>query len=210
MSGLTEGAHSASIYAVDLAGNQGTAVSYSWTVDLTPPTTTISSETPNWSPTANTSITVNFTASEPASFACALDNGTFTGCNGTWTVSGLADGTHTISVKATDLAGNTGPVATYSWIVNTTTLAISSVSVSMITSSSAVITWTTNFAATSQVGYGISSPSQNTITDGTFVLNHSMTLTGLTANSLYQVQATSVDKDGRTATSTMVNFRTTH
>ncbi len=83
--------------------------------DTTPPETTITSAPP--ATTDQTSATFEFTASEPNStFQCQLDGGTSQACTSPWAYSGLATGTHTFTVAATDQAGNTDPTpATYTW-----------------------------------------------------------------------------------------------
>ena len=118
-SSLSEGAHAFQVEAIaDLAGNAGSPTSYSWTIDLTPPATTLDSMPAN--PTNLTGAMFAWHASEPVTgFECSLDGGGFSPCANTISYASLADGSHTFSVKATDQAGNTGPAATYTWTVDT-------------------------------------------------------------------------------------------
>ena len=51
---------------------------------------------------------LGFTAGEPSTFQCGLDGGGFEACSSPKSYGGLADGSHTFVVKATDAAGNTG------------------------------------------------------------------------------------------------------
>jgi hypothetical protein len=86
------------------------------TTDTTPPETTIDSE-----PSGNgksSYATFAFSSSEPNStFQCKLD-GAISACVSPTTYTGLANGTHTFEVKATDAAGNTDPTpASRSWKV---------------------------------------------------------------------------------------------
>ncbi len=53
-----------------------------------------------------------------SSFECKLDNGSFSACSTPFTVSSLADGSHTVEVRATDPVGNVGPTATRSFSVD--------------------------------------------------------------------------------------------
>jgi hypothetical protein len=84
--------------------------------DTTPPETTITSQ-PSETP-ASTSATFDFTANEPASFECSLDDAPFAACTSPAFYSGLADGSHTFQVQATDAAGNADPTpAEQTWTV---------------------------------------------------------------------------------------------
>ena len=73
------------------------------------------------------SATFAFTGSDNAdspaqlTFACKLDDTAFTSCTNPVTFSGLADGTHHLSVSASDRSGNVDPVpATRTWTVDAT------------------------------------------------------------------------------------------
>jgi hypothetical protein len=84
--------------------------------DTTPPTTTVLAAPP--SPTAQTSATFVFRANEAgASFSCSLDGATFRFCRSPATFVGLDSGRHRLSVRATDLEGNTGKPVTRTWTV---------------------------------------------------------------------------------------------
>jgi large repetitive protein len=75
------------------------------TVDSTPPTTTVSGGQSN-----PRSATFVLGASEATSgFECDLDGGGFSSCSSPFTVDHLAFGAHSISVRATDAAGNVDP-----------------------------------------------------------------------------------------------------
>ncbi len=112
--------------ATDQAGNTGPAATRSFTVDTTAPDATITAGPTGL--TADPSPSFDYSSSEPtgASFQCKLDGpgaatGSFSDCTPSpKQFSGLADGTYTFSVKATDQAGNTGPAATRSFTVDTT------------------------------------------------------------------------------------------
>ena len=120
-SGLAEGAHTFTVRATDPAGNPDpTPASRTWTVETTPPDTTIDSGPSGTLGSA--SATFAFSASETGStFACTLDGGAPAGCTSPKAYSGLAEGAHTFTVRATDPAGNPDPTpASRTWTVDTT------------------------------------------------------------------------------------------
>ena len=110
-SGLATGQHTFSVRATDAAGNtDASPATRTWTIstanDTTPPDTTITAGPGG--PTNDTTPTFAFTASESGStFACRVDGGAYATCTSPWTTAALADGSHTVSVRATDQAGNT-------------------------------------------------------------------------------------------------------
>jgi hypothetical protein len=121
-SAVADGPHTFQARAIDQAGNvDPTPVSYSWTIDATPPDTSIGPSQPA-ALTIATGATFDFSSTEPGStFACSRDGAPFTSCTSPKTYSGLADGSHTFQVRATDAAGNTdGSPASYTWVIDTT------------------------------------------------------------------------------------------
>jgi hypothetical protein len=114
---LAEGTYTARAQQSDAANNTGTSAAHTFTIDTTPPHTSIISG-PSASSTA-TSATFSFTASETGStFECRLDGSAWKSCTSPAAYAALAVGKHTFDVRATDLAGNTEPIpATSSWTV---------------------------------------------------------------------------------------------
>ncbi len=104
---LADGAHTFEVRATDPAGNtDASAASRSFTVDATGPQTTIDSG-PSGA-IGDPTPTFTFSASEAgSSFQCRIDSEPFAGCASPFTTGGLADGAHTLEVKATDAVGNT-------------------------------------------------------------------------------------------------------
>ena len=94
---------------------------FTWTVDLTAPVTTLGTAPPAYDNSVEVDIT--FTANEvDTTFECRLDTAAFAACTSPWTVGPLADGPHTIEVRAIDLAGNVeAPARSHSWTVDTST-----------------------------------------------------------------------------------------
>ena len=116
--GLSDGSHTFSLKPVDAAGNVGAVVSFTWTIDTAKPQITFTSKPPAFS--NSTSATFSFTSSETGStFECSFDEQPFTACQPDGiSFTELTATTHTFRVRATDPAGNQGPVATYSWTID--------------------------------------------------------------------------------------------
>jgi hypothetical protein len=117
--GLADGFHAFTVRATDLAGNHSAEKSYTWTIDTVAPTATIT--LPPSDPSNDTTPAFSFVANEGGSqFECRLDAAPLAACTSPHTSPVLVEGGHTFAVRATDLAGNAGPEATYDWTVDTT------------------------------------------------------------------------------------------
>jgi hypothetical protein len=107
------------------------------------------------------------------------------------------------------LAGCAGGEETRVTPVDESPPVISEVSVSDITATSATITWTTDEPATSQVEYGLTtSYGSTTPLDSTLVVNHSVSLSGLTSETTYRYRLKSADASGNEAISWDYTFTT--
>jgi PKD repeat protein len=118
-SGLTDAVHQFEVIPTDLAGNVGAPAERTFRVEARPPETTIKSGPPAYTP----STTAKFTFSgdeELSGFECALDHSAFTNCDQTYNLVNLAEGSHTLAVRAVDLAKKRDPSpAEYQWAVDT-------------------------------------------------------------------------------------------
>lgn len=122
-SGLANGSHTFDVRARDAAGNlDATAASHTWGIaappDTTPPDTEIM--TGPVGTVSSGSASFSFTSTESGStFECRLDAGDWGACSAPNAYSGLADGSHTFEVRATDASGNAdGSPAARSWTVS--------------------------------------------------------------------------------------------
>lgn len=125
--------------------------------------------------------------------------------------------TYYYRVKSKDAAGNLGSsgqltFVTLSTTVTDTTAPVISNIQKTVSTSTAVITWTTNEASDSKVEYATSPlTSAGTILsaqNSADVTSHSINLSSLTASTTYYFRVTSVDPSGNTATSTEQTFTT--
>ncbi|MDR7254832.1 Ca2+-binding RTX toxin-like protein [Nocardioides sp. BE266] len=140
--GLAEGTHVLEVRATDPAGNVSDIVSATWRVDTTAPVVTITSGPTGSITTA--SATLGFTVSESADTFCRVDAGPFAPCTSPHAFTGLADGTRTLQIRATDAAGNTGPIAERVLVVDTVapTVTITGGPTGTVSQTSATLTFT--------------------------------------------------------------------
>jgi hypothetical protein len=131
-SSVAVGSHTFSVRASDTAGNvDATPATRSWSVEaVTPPPPPADTTAPDTSitsgpqsSTTSTSASFGIAASESgAALACKLDSGSWGACSSPKSYSGLAVGSHTFAVRATDAAGNVDATpATQSWTVEAVT-----------------------------------------------------------------------------------------
>jgi hypothetical protein len=93
------------------------AAAWGRAVDTTPPTTTIGSGPP--SITNAPSAAFDFSASQPnVRFVCSLDAAAFAPCIAGVSYAALLDGQHTFSVQGTAITYYVGPIASWSWQVD--------------------------------------------------------------------------------------------
>jgi hypothetical protein len=117
--GLGDGKHTVTVQATDNVGNTGSA-SHTWTIDTTLPTVSITAAPDD--PSGSTEASISFTASDSdgiASLECQLDGGAWEPCSSPVSYTGLSDGEHTVTVRATDNVGNTGS-ASHTWTIDST------------------------------------------------------------------------------------------
>jgi hypothetical protein len=116
ISGAPEGRYTFEVVATDNAGNTR-SVSRRFTIDATPPETTIAAGLDDGATTTATALEWDLASSEPGStFSCriypaALTPGAFAPCSGTGEhdASGFAPGVYTFEVAAIDAVGNVDP-----------------------------------------------------------------------------------------------------
>ncbi len=171
----------------------------------------------------DTKMTVSWTTDEPANSGVSYNDGTHfdLASDSTLTrthqltLSGLTPSTtYYIRVASTDANGN-GPTlsgtisATTAATPDTTAPVISGVSVTGVTPSSAVISWTTDEPSNSRARYGTTAgAADNSTADVTSVVQHQITLTGLAESSTYFFTVSSTDASNNTSTSAEASFTT--
>ncbi len=174
----------------------------------------------------NTSATVNVWSNEAAkiqvmygttdSYGSDTDMTTsFTRFNSV-PLSGLsADTTYHYKFTLTDKAGNMSTSGDRTFKTDatdngddTTAPVISAVTISGITNSSAIVSWTTDESATSRVNYGKTTSYGQNVHESALVTSHEETINGLSADTLYHIQVVSRDSSGNQSMSGDFHFTT--
>ncbi len=135
--------------------------------------------------------------------------------NGTFSLGSIAAGAYTGSVSKDGYAQYTfsgimasGQTVVMNMLLTPLPPVISSVVASNPTTTSVVITWTTDKAANSTVDYGTTTEYGSTVTDTAYVTSHSVAISGLTPSTAYHFRVTSTELSGLTTTSTDNTFST--
>ncbi|HYO58325.1 Ig-like domain-containing protein [Archangium sp.] len=120
---LTDGPHTVSAKAQDVAGNTSSATSVPFIIAANPPDTFITDVNPPEPETWSSTITFTFDHApdryDIGSFDCSLDGRTFVTCaKPKKTYTELPDGRHTFAVRARTYGGIVDPTpATYTWFI---------------------------------------------------------------------------------------------
>ena len=130
-------------------------------------------------------------------------------------LSGLAAGTtYHYRVKSRDAAGNLATSADFTFTTaqaaDVTPPVIGGVSVASVSSSGAVVSWSTDEGSDSQVEYGLSAPGygSSSVLASALTVSHSVSLSGLAAGTTYHYRVKSRDAAGNLATSADFTFTT--
>jgi hypothetical protein len=122
--GLTEGAHTFSVFGTKAGARRSAAAVFHWTVDLTPPPAVTFVGVPINPVSSANAPDITFSSSEAGDrFSCQLDLGTPFSCSAgtpgsTQSQTATGNGAHVLTVTPTDAAGNVGPSTTAGWQID--------------------------------------------------------------------------------------------
>lgn len=121
---LSSGVHQFAIKSSDNAGNVSPTINYSWTIDISAPI--VSFTTQPLSLSNSTQATFGFSGVDTGGgvidyFECKLNGASFSVCSSPIVFSGLSAGNHSFQVRAIDTAGNMSAAIVYNWSVDLTT-----------------------------------------------------------------------------------------
>jgi hypothetical protein len=225
LSGLTSSTtYHYRVRSMDAAGNQ--TVSADKTFTTSPPPDTIppsisgintsnitgSGAIVNWSTNEGATSQVEFGLTSAYGFISNLDSSLKTSHQ--VTLSGLSSlKTYHFRIRTMDAMGNLsvsndGTFNTLS-LPDQTPPVISNINTTSLSNTTILITWVTNEAATSQIEYGQTTNYENTTPfNATMMLDHSMTINGLTPDFPYHFRVRSLDTAGNLSVSLDQIFKT--
>lgn len=119
--GLTAGPHSFKVRSIDKAGNIGEANQTDWNVNLDAPVLTLRGPNPfEGSHNARVEFSATAVGATITRFECAIDGGTPAPCTSPKDYTALAEGRHTVSVRAFNDVNNTSSALAVMWTVDVT------------------------------------------------------------------------------------------
>ena len=119
VTGLADGLHLFKVTASDSLGNTSEAATFEWSIDTVPGAVSLSNIVPSEAITNSSGLSLSLSAENADHFVCVLDGASYTPCEAELTLSGLSEGSHTLSVSAANASGNQGPSTEYTWHVDT-------------------------------------------------------------------------------------------
>ena len=178
------------------------------TIPDPPPTTSITDGPADGGAVCGSTATFTFTGTDDYTPVAALryeyrvDGGLWSAPTlvTTVTLTGMTDGTHTFEVVAVNEANAVDThLAKRTFTVDAQPPVLTALTAGALTLTSAVVTWTTDKPATSQVDYRLSGTTAwiSTTLDSNFVTAHSVTLSALLPGKTYDFRARSADGCGQ-------------
>jgi hypothetical protein len=202
---------------LDILGSLTATAGGTYTVDVTPPTASITSPTNGATLAGGSTVTVTATASDTTSSISKVEfyvdsalakTDTTTPYNYSWNTTGLSLGAHTLQVKAYDVANNvtTTPLTNVTLTDQTAPSAPGSFRSTGATSSSIGLAWNASTDNVAVTNYKLSRGGTLIATLPAATLTY--TDTGLTASTAYNYSLVAVDAVGNTSTAATLGVST--
>jgi hypothetical protein len=147
---LADGGHRVSVAARDAAGNvDPTPAEQMWMIDTVAPVVAITGGPLEGDRVNDTTPTFTFSVSGATTTTCSVDGGAASACQSPFTPSALTNGSHSVSISATDAAGNVTSVSR-GFIIDTLApvVTVSARPSTLTRATSATIQWSTVESAT--------------------------------------------------------------
>lgn len=121
VNGLSAGAHSFQVRAVDGVGNTSSPLSHNWIIDLVAPTVSINASVGAVTSSAANNFTISVVELQTSVqlIEYRVDGGPFAAYTGAVALTGLSMGSHLIEARARDAAGNVG-TSSFAWTIDQT------------------------------------------------------------------------------------------
>jgi len=217
---ILDGSYSWNVTCADVAGNSQGSAARTITIDTTAPAVNINASLNNTIFTTDTpGIDFNYSDSLSPNVSCVLyfdDSSVDTNAsvlnwtNTVLTASSRGEANYSVYINCTDLAGNIKQSGTLNIEIDLSGPVISDVVNDSITSETARINWSTDEEANSSVKYGEDTDlTTGEETSASLETAHSISLSGLSASTLYYYNVTSCDAQGWCNTTGPYNFTTT-
>jgi hypothetical protein len=169
---------------------------------------TLSSASVSWSTDESADSKVDY--GETSSYEIGTETDTSLVRSHSIALSGLSEGTeYHFRIRSSDSCANQASSSDQTFSTSDETApVITNVVVTVNSTTSVTITWTTNEPATSVVDYGETTAYGSTSSDTTLTTEHSVTLTGLSEGTTYHYTVSSSDASGNEAESADNTFTT--
>lgn len=200
----------------DIAGDSGNGFALVNPIPIPDTTAPVISNLTNVNVNATTR-TITWNTNEPSTSVVNFGITTAYGSNQTnttlvtahsVTLNNLAGNTtYNYQVRSADAAGNIATSANNTFTTPALPATITNIVV-VPTATGATITWDTGEARSSILDYGLTTAYGTNQTTGTLVTSHSKTITGLTANTLYNFKVSGTNAGGTTISSANTTFTT--
>jgi len=180
--------------------------------NVTTPQIDNTSVTINWLTNIPADSTIRYSTTTPLTSPMQVTDETEV-TNHTIRLTGLTRGTTYYYEVLSGVANDPNGGSYYSFTTTDDSVPpiISDLEVETISDTQAIVRWTTNEPASSQVEYGVTSGSypESSTTEASLNTLHTVSLTGLTASTTYFLVAHSADSSGNAVTSEELSFATT-
>lgn len=117
--GLADGGHELALRARDRLGRAGRTGVFAWRVDTVAPDAPAIEQRPRELTNSPTAVFRFSSPEADADFECLLDARPAEACESSESFKGLSEGRHSLRVHVRDAAGNLGPAAAATWVVDT-------------------------------------------------------------------------------------------
>ncbi len=115
---LSDGTHNLDVRQIDAAGNIGPHSTATWRIDTAAPAAPGLTGAPSGT-VRSTAATLTLGSESGAAVECRLNGAAWSACSSPWAMAGLGQGAQRAEVRQVDAAGNSSPVSSADWSIDT-------------------------------------------------------------------------------------------